>query len=300
MLFDVQRFSTHDGPGIRTVVFLKGCALRCSWCSNPESQSGAPEILFSPERCIGCRSCLDPVFGGAMRENEGRIEPDRSRKVPLSLRGVCPSLAIRVAGREVDADELVGELERDRRYFAKSGGGVTFSGGDPLVQADFVAECVRRLALVGIDSAIETCLAVGRKEIETLLELPLLWLIDVKHVDAAKFSAQTGGDLGRIMENIKLVAGRAALVRFRIPLIPGFNDGAEERRGIFDFIAGLGRAEEGPPRVDILPRHDLASGKYLQLGRPNPYLDLPRPSDELVGEWRLEAQKRGFIVDVGG
>lgn len=300
MIFDIQRFSTHDGPGIRTVVFLKGCPLRCTWCANPESQSQEREILFSADRCIGCHACLAPEFGGAMQFDAGGVLPDRNQPVPAALGAVCPSLAIRVAGKDVGAEELVAILARDRRYFDKTGGGVTFSGGEPLKQSAFVAECVARLAAMGIGSAIETCLAVEPAEIEPLLAYPIHWLVDVKHVDEEIFLHETGGHVDQVMAAIALVARRAPSLSFRIPLIPGFNAGDEDRRRIFEFIASLDRAAEGPPRVDILPCHDLASGKYLQLGRSNPYTASPRPSAQTVDAWKSDAARYGFITDIGG
>ncbi len=300
MIFDIQRFSTHDGPGIRTIVFLKGCSLRCTWCANTERQSEEPEILFSSKRCIGCRSCLAPQFGGAMQAHVGRVMPNRTKSVPLALVGVCPSLAIRVAGKHIEIDDLMTQLVCDRPYFMKSGGGVTFSGGEPLNQPEFVAECVTRLADLGVGSAIETCLAVERKNVELLLPLPLYWLVDVKHVDEEKFLQETGGHVEDVLSNIALVARSAYHVTFRIPLIPSFNHSDEDRKRIFDFIASLERAEDGPPRVDILPCHDLAAGKYMQLGRPNPFKAIPSPSDHLVNEWKSEAKRYGFTTDIGG
>jgi pyruvate formate lyase activating enzyme len=243
---------------------------------------------------------LAPQFGGAMQAHAGQVIPDRAKSVPLVLAGVCPSLAIRVAGKHIEIDDLMTQLVCDQPYFTKSGGGVTFSGGEPLNQPEFVAECVTRLADVGISSAIETCLAVERKNVELLLPLPVYWLVDVKHVDEEKFLQETGGHVEDVLSNIALVARSARSITFRIPLIPGFNHSDEDRKRIFDFIASLERAEDGPPRVDILPCHDLAAGKYMQLGRPNPFKAIPRPSDHLVNEWKSEAKRYGFTTDIGG
>jgi pyruvate formate lyase activating enzyme len=298
-IFDVQRYSTHDGPGIRTNVFLKGCPLRCEWCSNPESQEKSVEILFDVKRCILCRSCLDPRFGGAMKEVDGRVVPDRTRPVPVGLAKVCPTQAIRLAGRGADVESLVAEVSKDALFFGKSGGGVTFSGGEPLDQVEFLVACIERLEALGIGVAIETCLAVEPENVAAMLAHRVEWLVDVKHVDEEKFLLQTGGHVSQPLENLRAVARSTAAVTFRIPLIPGFNDTDAERQNIFDFIAALERPGPGAPRVDILPYHDLAAGKYHQLGRPNPY------TRKLLGKgvldaWRKAALDRGFEISIGG
>lgn len=299
-VFDIQRFSIHDGPGVRTVVFLKGCPLRCAWCSNPESQAMEREILFDGKRCVHCRACLAPSFAGAMREEDVKVRPDRSKPVPESLDTVCPTLAIRVAGREMDADQLMEEVSKDLAFFRRSGGGLTFSGGEPLLHPEFLLECVRRAEALGIPVAIETCLAVGRQPLEALLAHPIHWLVDLKAVDEAAFREGTGGDIAPVLDNIALIATRAGEVTIRIPLIPGFNAGAESRERIFDFIAGLGRPAGKPLAVHILPFHDLAAGKYSHLGRAYAYAGAPKLEAAVLDEWRRQAGKRGFPITIGG
>jgi pyruvate formate lyase activating enzyme len=299
ILFDVQRYSTHDGPGIRTVVFLKGCPLRCEWCSNPESQSVGLEILFEATRCVGCRACLRPEFGGAMHEVEGKIVPDRSKPVPRELAGVCPSLALRIAGREVEAEALVHEVLKDKAFFDKSGGGVTFSGGEPLDQPEFLLECVQRLEMVGVSVAIESCLAVEASALLPFLGHNIHWLVDVKHLDADKLAAKTAGDAPSILANLRLLASREVQVTYRVPLIPGFNDSDVDRDAILGFIALLERPPTARVRVDVLPYHDLAAGKYQQLGRPNPYTRERIAQPTLEG-WKNAAANRGIELSWGG
>ncbi|MCX7026810.1 MAG: glycyl-radical enzyme activating protein, partial [Spirochaetes bacterium] len=166
MIFDIQRFSTHDGPGIRTVVFFKGCPLACAWCENPESQSFKPELLYTRSRCISCGSCVKEAKGGAVRMNPaGGIVVDRSFEPPLKLGQVCPALALRTAGRNAGVDEIMAEVLKDKSFFAKSGGGLTLSGGEPLAQVDFVMELFETALAEKIDIAIETCLSVRRANI---------------------------------------------------------------------------------------------------------------------------------------
>jgi len=299
MIFDVQRFSTHDGPGIRTLVFLKGCPLRCDWCSNPESQRSSVEILFDPKLCILCHSCLRPEFGGAMKEVDGKVVPDRSKPVPDGLAAVCPTRAIRLAGRQVEVETLVAEIARDKAFFAKSGGGVTFSGGEPLDQLEFLKQCFEKLTALGIPIAIESCLAVERQAVEALLEYPIEWLVDVKHVDPEKYLAQTSGSVDQLLDNLRLLSKSAKKITYRIPLIPGFNESDEDRELILGFIGSLDRASPGAPKVDILPYHELAAGKYAQLGRANPYHRKPL-SNETLESWRTSAARLGALVSVGG
>ncbi len=299
-VFDIQRFSIHDGPGVRTVVFLKGCPLRCAWCSNPESQSGEREILFDGKRCIHCRACLIPALGGAMREVDGRVVPDRSVTPPEDMDSVCPSLAIRVAGRERDAASVIEEVAKDAVFFRRSSGGMTFSGGEPLLHPEFLLECLERAEALGIPVAIETCLAVSKPPLEALLSHPIHWLLDLKHVDANIFLEGTGGDLETVLENLAVIAARASEVTFRIPLIPGFNDSEETRDRMLDLIGSLARPADTTPSIHILPFHDLAAGKYSHLGRDYAYANAPKLDKAVLDTWSRQAHKRGFAITIGG
>jgi len=299
MIFDVQRYSTHDGSGIRTVVFLKGCPLRCQWCSNPESQERGVEILFDAHRCILCRSCLAPEFGGAMHEIDGRVVPDRTKPVPPGLARACPTMAIRLAGREVDVDAVVAEVLKDAPFFLKSGGGVTFSGGEPLDQGEFLLRCVQRFTALGIGVAVESCLAVDPSVLAPFLDYPIEWLVDVKHVDEEKYLLQTSGPVDQALENLRVLSRSSSNVTYRIPLIPGFNESEPERTKILGFIASLDRASADAPRVDLLPYHALAAGKYHQLGRTNPY-DRKALGSGVLGGWQTAAAALGMQVNLGG
>ncbi|OHE67586.1 MAG: hypothetical protein A2001_15695 [Treponema sp. GWC1_61_84] len=328
MIFDIQRFSTHDGAGIRTVVFFKGCPLRCAWCENPESQEAGPELLFDPKHCIDCASCLRPEAGGFMHRNaEGRIAPARRAQRALGAAGsagggrpaepaagltaepatglpalaeLCPSLAIRIAGREASAEEIIAEVMKDEAFFRKSGGGVTFSGGEPLAQGALLRELLGAFAERGVDCAVESCLAVGRGALESVLPFKPTWLVDLKHTDEHAFREGTGGDLTLVMANLKLLAETGANMVFRVPVIPGFNDDDASMRGIMEFAADLPRPSGGKPRMDLLPYHDLAAGKYAALGRPYPY-----PRGLAVSTPRLRRQAEagralGLDITIGG
>jgi len=323
-IFDVQRFSTHDGPGIRTVLFFKGCPLRCAWCENPESQSFAADLLHNPSRCVGCGTCLAPAEGGAMcRTEEGRIEVDRrsaaAREPRPRLVGLCPSLALRIAGRWVETPEILAELRKDEAFFRGSGGGVTLSGGEPLAQGEFALELTRALKDRGIDVAVESCLAAARPVVEAMAALSLLWLVDLKHVDPAVFRAGTGAALEPILANIEYLAASGADLALRVPVIPGFNADKASLRAILEYAAALplrGRPEAAPDgsgiaqrasaagargrRLDLLPYHELAAGKYAQLGRPYPYPRGLAVDEALLRDAAERGAALGLEITIGG
>jgi pyruvate formate lyase activating enzyme len=305
MIFDIQRFSTHDGPGIRTVVFFKGCPLACAWCENPESQSYSPELLYSRSNCIDCGSCLQESDNGAVKRNpEGGIAIDRTVEPPVSLASVCPARALRIAGRETSVAEIMAEVLKDRSFFVKSGGGLTLSGGEPLAQIDMAEELLRAALSEGIDIAIETCLVADRRSVERVAVLPLRWLADLKHVDPEKFFRGTGGDLALALGNLRYLAERGADLTIRVPIVPGFNDDELSLRGILEFAASLPRpstAESAPGRhLHLLPYHDLAAGKYAALGRNYPYRIGLRLAPGLVEAIAERGRSLGLGISIGG
>jgi pyruvate formate lyase activating enzyme len=234
-----------------------------------------------------------------MHELEGRIVPDRSKPVPRELAGVCPSLALRVAGREVEAEVLVREVLKDRAFFDKSGGGVTFSGGEPLNHPEVLLESIVRFEAEGVSVAIETCLAVEAPVLLPFLGHNIHWLVDVKHTDADKLADKTAGDALAILELVRLIASREAQVTYRVPLIPRFNDSDADRDAILSLIASLERPPSAGVRVDLLPYHDLAAGKYQQLGRANPYTR-ERIAPLTLESWKNAAATRGIDLSWGG
>ena len=316
MIFDIQRFSTHDGPGIRTVVFFKGCPLACPWCENPESQSFRPELLYTRSRCVSCGSCVQADKDRAMRADSAggmalRADPaggiiiDRGVEPSLELGAVCPALALRIAGREAGVDEIIAEVLKDRSFFATSGGGLTLSGGEPLAHIDFAMELFAAALAEGIDIAIESCLAVSRSSVERAAALPLHWLADLKHSDAAAFRAAVaregaGGDGAVPLGNLEYLAGRGADLTIRVPVIPGFNDDETSMRGILEFAAGLPRPLSGRRRVDLLPYHDLAAGKYAGLGRTYAYPPGLRVESGHMTRYAELGRSLGLDIAIGG
>lgn len=301
MIFDIQRFSTHDGPGIRTVVFLKGCPLSCAWCENPESQAFGRELLYTRSRCVGCGDCLRADLRGALRPApDGGVEVLRGVEPGEELRAACPALALRVVGREADVGEIIAEALKDRAFFEKSGGGLTLSGGEPLAQIDFALACLEAARAEGIDVAVESCLAVPSSSVERAAALRPRWLVDLKHTDPVAFRAGTGGDVSVPLRNLSYLAERGADLTLRVPVVPGFNDDERSMESLLAFAASLPRPGAGPRRVDLLPYHDLAAGKYAGLGRTYAYESgLRVPGDRLARSAEL-GRSLGLEIHIGG
>ncbi|POG24575.1 glycyl-radical enzyme activating protein [Aeromonas bestiarum] len=292
MIFDLQRYSTHDGPGIRTLVFLKGCSLACLWCQNPESRSPKPDILLDRRQCIeGCRLCSQ-TCPAILRDSEG-IQLTRSAlnaEDMERLRGLCPSEALQVCGRDETLDTLMDTILRDRPFFERSGGGVTLSGGEPFMQPDFAAALLARCKAQGLHTAVESCLHVPWHQIEPSLPYLDLVLADLKHVDKARFFNWTRGKVELPIANLKRLAERGVPMQIRVPLIPGFNADRESIEAITDTAASLGTVQE----IHFLPYHTLGMGKYALLDLPYLAPDTQLDDPDLLSFAHAYAQRQGL------
>ena len=266
-IFDIQRFSVHDGPGIRTTVFMKGCPLRCRWCHNPEGLSKSVQLQFLEESCIGCGAC--------------------GKRSQLSDAEKCPANALRVCGREVNAEEVFRIVLRDQVFYGDEGG-ITFSGGECLMQADFVAAVMKLAKTQGIHTAIDTCGYIPWSELEKTLEDCDLYLYDVKCVTPELHKKFTGVDNARILENLRLLAACGKEIWIRIPVIPTFNDDRKEMEAIAEAIAPL-----GVKRVTLMPYHTLGASKYKTLGLVYPFDTALRITQAQLAEYKqiFESQK---------
>jgi pyruvate formate lyase activating enzyme len=276
-VFNIQRFSIHDGPGIRTTVFLKGCSLRCYWCHNPESLKAAPELQFMPSRCIGCGACVEAC--PLSRENKtARFTP--------ACRGcgacaeVCYSGALTLAGKEYAAGDMTKLLLKDRELMKSSGGGVTFSGGEPLLQADFTAAVFAALRADGVHTAVETASNVPWEAFEKIVPLTGLFICDIKAPDTELHRRGTGVGNERILENLRRLAAAGAEILFRIPVIPHYNDSVDLILETGAFIKSLSR----PLPVELLAFHGICAGKYDALGREFAARGTESPSGALMGK----------------
>lgn len=292
MIFDLQRYSTHDGPGIRTLVFLKGCSLACLWCQNPESRSPKPDILLDRRQCIeGCRLCSQ-TCPAILRDSEG-IQLTRSAlnaEDMERLRGLCPSEALQVCGRDETLDTLMDTILRDRPFFEHSGGGVTLSGGEPFMQPDFAAALLARCKAQGLHTAVESCLHVPWHQIEPSLPYLDLVLADLKHVDKARFFNWTRGKVELPIANLKRLAEYGIPMQIRVPLIPGFNADHESIEAITDTAASLGTVQE----IHFLPYHTLGMGKYALLDLPYLAPDTQLDDPDLLSVAHAYAQRQGL------
>ncbi|MBQ9085214.1 MAG: glycyl-radical enzyme activating protein [Clostridia bacterium] len=282
IVFDIQHFCLNDGPGIRTTVFLKGCPLACLWCHNPESKRAYPELIYRAERCLGCGACVDACGVGAHAINaEGIHILDRSS---CTACGACVDAcgdALEICGKAMSVDEIISELVRDRAFYNNSGGGITVSGGEPLMTPDFTLELVKRAKQEGLHTAVETSGYAKWQDIEALAEYVDLFLYDVKESDEARHREYTGVSFAPILSNLERLSELGAKILMRCPIIPGYNDREEH----FAFIGELAERLDGVIGVDVMPYHPLGRDKSFQIGREYPITINTFPRDEQVASW---------------
>ena len=292
----IERFAIHDGPGIRTTVFLKGCPLRCAWCHSPESQLLQPEFMPRPDRCVRCLGCTAacPQHAATPAADRGPVAPPTCDTCGACAEA-CPTGARELSGRTMGVGALMAEIERDRIFYDESDGGVTFSGGEPLMQPAFLGLMVRSCRDSGIHVAVDTC---GHADTAALLEVARdadLFLFDLKMMDEERHRAYTGASNALILENLERLAAVHSNVVIRYPLIPGVNDDDENVRATGAYLASLRLT-----RVDVLPYHRAGLAKYDRLQRP--YLlsgTQPPAADRQTHVVRL-LEDCGLIVRPGG
>jgi pyruvate formate lyase activating enzyme len=296
-IFNIQKFSVHDGPGIRTTVFMKGCPLQCRWCSNAESMSPDPEPGIIRERCDGCGDCVGVCPEEAVRLNDSIVMIDRSRcNACGACADICPTDAITIYGRNITVDEAFGEVLKDKTYYSGSDGGVTVSGGEPLRQAGFVKELFKRCKEEGIKTCLDTCGYASSENLAALLPYTDTILFDLKHMDDEKHRHFTGVSNGIIKENAVVAAKSDASILFRIPLIEGVNSTEDNIRETARFIESL----EGEYSVEFLPYHRLGIGKYRTLDRQYPGTEFSTPSEEKMDTLKRIFVEYGIRCTVGG
>ncbi len=297
VVFDVRRYSVHDGPGIRTTVFLKGCPLNCWWCHNPESQRFAPQVVFRENRCTRCGICQDACTQNAIIWQGDMLVTETEYCTECGdCAAVCPSQARELAGKRFGADELVQLIRRDVTFYDESSGGVTFSGGEPLIQADFLREVLQACRQEEIHTALDTCGYAPWKVLDYLRQNVDLFLYDLKIIDEVKHRKYTGVSNRVILENLQKLAEAGHAVILRFPLIPGFTDSVENIHQIGEFAGALPNIL----RIDILPYHDTARLKYLRMG-----MRYGLPEDAAIKEEQIITAERilteyGLETKIGG
>jgi len=295
-VFRIERFSTHDGPGIRTTVFLKGCPLRCTWCHSPESQSSEPELLFREDRCIRCFECVDDCQLGAISSVDGKPVIDQAVcRWCGDCADRCPTGARTQSGSVMTESRLLDEIVQDTIFYDQSGGGVTFSGGEPMMQPDFLAAMLDACRARRIHAAVDTCGAAPLGTLDRIVERADLFLFDLKHLDDIRHRHVTGSSNVQILNNLKFLASRAANIIVRFPLIPGVNDAPGHIERVGQFVASLGLS-----RIDVLPYHRAGSGKYPATGRPYTLAEIEPPTMEARAQAVQILDGCGLRAGLGG
>ncbi len=288
LIFNIQRFSIHDGPGIRTVIFFKGCPLRCLWCHNPEGQVQKKELVLWKERCMGCNTCLKVCPNSAV------YNPSE-----CSLCGKCveecPAEAREIAGKDMTLEEVIEEILKDRVFYEQSKGGVTLSGGEPLLQQDFIIPLLKKLKKIGIHTAIETCGYAPKEILFKASEYTDLFLFDIKLMDEESHKKYTGVSNKLILQNLRMLSSTQKNIILRIPVIPGVNNNSENFDKTAELVLSLGLKE-----VHLLPFHQGGSEKYKRLGRAYKFEETNALKKEDLKNFATILKEKGVSVKIGG
>lgn len=301
-IFNVQTYSIHDGPGIRVTVFVKGCPLRCLWCANPESNLASPQLMFYSNKCTGCGICVGACPGNAIsmtRTDGGACSvTDRALcKNCGACAGVCPNEARELAGKEMSVKEILEKVQRDRLFIDASGGGVTVSGGEPLMHPEFTEALLREARAVGLHTAVESCSFASKAVIDRVYKYVDLALLDIKHMDSEAHKRLTGVPNEQILENIRYIhceLGVPAMIS--LPTIPGYNDSDENIAATARFVAEELGADV---KMRLLPYHRLGESKNESLGKTM-NMSIEVPTDEHMQRLKLIAESFGVETQIGG
>jgi pyruvate formate lyase activating enzyme len=285
LVFNIQRFSIHDGPGVRTTVFMKGCPLRCAWCHNPESQACGEAFVRLSHRCMRCGRCSDEELASPVVEGRDRHDV-----------ALCPTGALEVVGDHYAPAALVQTLLRDRVFFDESGGGVTFSGGEPLMQAAFVIEVLRLLQAEGVHTALDTCGFCRRDDLCAAARHADLVLYDLKLMDDARHRAATGVSNRPILDNLAALDGTTTEIWIRVPIIPGVNDDAANIDATAAFVRALGTCA----RIDLLPYHATGAAKFARVGLDDALGGIEPPDAQHLDALAARVRAAGVDATIGG
>lgn len=286
IVFDIQRCSLHDGPGIRTTVFLKGCLLKCLWCHNPESWCKAPELLYREDRCANCMMCTKvcPTGAHCIKEEKHIFERERCNACGKCIK-VCAHSALRLLGKSMDADEIMDEVVKDMSYFSASGGGMTISGGEPTIQYDFLLELLKKAKEKGIHTCIETSGMAAKDKFISIAKHVDLFLYDIKELDNEKHFKFTGINNDLILSNLGKLYTLGSEIILRCPIIPGFNDSETDIKSLAELVKKYPRIKA----IEILPYHDFGKIKWKELGKEEPLGNVKK-----FQEYEIEAILKQF------
>ena len=296
LVFDVKKFAIDDGPGIRTTIFLKGCALRCRWCHNPEGQVSAPELMYRRTRCNGCAECIRICPEKVISQVAGKISINRKS---CNLCGrccqECPTEALTIIGKKVSLKELLKEIGKDLIFYDESKGGVTVSGGEPLLQLDFLNAILEECKKRNIHTAVDTCGYARQQDMDRISEHVDLFLYDIKIVDEKKHRNYTGVSNKLILKNLQTLAKKGSNILVRFPIIPGINDDQDNVRRTAEFMVSCGIRN-----INLLPYHRSGIEKYEGLGRIYELNRKLKVSDKKLNLIKERLEAHGLIVKIGG
>lgn len=294
VLFDIKRYALHDGPGIRTTVFFKGCPLRCAWCHNPEGQSPFSELMVKPSRCLAdCYLCLERCPEAAVSKSGDILRVDRQKcRTCGACAEACPAEALVLIGRRVTASQAAAEIFKDEVFYRQSGGGVTFSGGEPVMQTSFLEELLEECHRREVHTTVDTSGHVPWPSLASVQSKVHLFLYDLKLMDEDRHRDLTGVTNLIILENLKRLVQGGSRVVVRLPLIKGLNDDRDNIEATAEFLRGLGGVE----RVDLLSYHALGRAKYERLDRPQPAGEYAAPSRRELERIKNRIQAFGLEV----
>ena len=293
----MKRYAIHDGPGIRTTVFLKGCPLDCAWCQNPESKASGAQLILTPTRCVRCGACREvcPEPHGPLPLDAAPEDRIRCRVCGACV-SACPTDARSLVGTEMSPGAVLVEIEKDRMFYEESGGGVTFSGGEPLQQAEFLLACLGACREAELHTAVDTCGHAPPEVMEAVALSCDLLLFDVKLADPLRHRRFTGVVNDLILDNLRRVCGLGVAVRVRYPLVPGLNDDRDALAGLASLLESLPKI----PPVQILPYHRIGSDKYSRLGLPYRLAETRSANEEDLSRAAELLASRGLAVLTGG
>lgn len=295
-IINIQKYSIHDGPGIRTTVFFKGCPLNCWWCHNPESQNKGPEIMFFKERCTGCGSCFKGCPANAIELIEGYPVVNESN---CTLCGKCSDFCLsnarELVGKDITVKNLMKEIIKDEVFYEESNGGVTFSGGEPLMHADYLSNVLKICKDKGIHTAVDTCGYAVWEQFEKIVDKVDLFLFDIKHMNNEKHIKYMGVENVIILENLKKLSERGSNIYIRLPIIAGVNDDDENIDKAVDFLSKLNIIH-----VNLLPYHKMGMDKYRRLNIEYKLSGLEKPSDEVINKIAEKFKSAGIKIKIGG
>jgi pyruvate formate lyase activating enzyme len=297
IIFDIKKYAIHDGPGIRTTIFFKGCPLACRWCHNPEGITVKSERIYHQERCIGCEECIQICPQKVMTPTPQGVIADLSKcEWCRTCADNCPSDAVEFVGQNVTVADVLGQIEKDVAFYDESGGGVTLSGGEPLMQPEFLLELLDACGGLDLHRTVDTTGYADAGLLLAVAEKTDLFLYDLKLMDPARHRKHTGVSNEKIMSNLKLLAQKDARIQVRIPIIPGINTDAANIDQTGEYVSAL----PGVEHISILPFHNSALGKYGRLGLECISPDIRMPTDEQLKDIAKRLNGFGLQVKIGG